>query len=119
MSKINPSVPLELGGKLRHLKLDLNAMASFEEVTGQSLFGASISDISNMGARALRALIWSCLLHEEPDLTVETVGGWVDINNLADIAMQLNTAIAEAMPEAEGVTDKDPLPPKKKKPRAG
>jgi hypothetical protein len=114
MSKTNPVVTIELGGKLRHLKLTLNAMVSFEEVTGKSIMGADTKSVISMGATGLRALIWVCLLHEEPELKIEEVGSWIDTGNVTDIAEQLGKAINEAMPEVGEVADKDPLPPEKK-----
>jgi hypothetical protein len=107
-NKARPDIPIKIGGKLRHLRLDLNAMAEFEGATGQSLFGANIVQIQKMGAKGLRALIWACLLHENKELTIEEVGGWIKLDNLADIAEQINKAFEAAVPEAEGDEKENP-----------
>ena len=114
--KARPDIPIEIGGKVRHLRLDLNAMVEFEEATGQSLFGVNITELSNMGAKALRALVWACLLHEDEELTLKDVGGWIKIDNLTDIANQINAAFEAAVPEPKGgEKDKPPLAKKTNK----
>jgi len=114
--KARPDIAIEIGGKLRKLRMDLNAMAEFEEATGQSLFGVNITEINKMGAKALRALIWACLLHEDENLTLKEVGGWITIDNLGEIADQILAAFEAAVPEPKGGTkDKLPLAGKKKK----
>jgi hypothetical protein len=110
-SKINPSVPIELGGKERHLLLDLNAMVAFEEATGKNI----LSGLSaKMGASELRALLYACLRHEDEKLTLKEVGAWITTENMGEVARQITAAWTAAMPEkAEGdKREKTPLAPK-------
>ena len=104
MSKINPGVKITLD-KERTLLLDLNAMATFEEVTGKSLFKGI--DISNMGAKELRALLWACLIHEDAALTLQQVGAWINTANISNLASALDKTAGNAVTEKKG-DDSDP-----------
>lgn len=106
MSKTNPGVKIELGGKERTMILDLNAMATYEEVTGKSLFNA---DMKSIGAKELRALLWACLIHEDESLTLKQVGAWITGDNMGEVAQKLSAARGEAIPESKGDTETDPL----------
>jgi hypothetical protein len=105
MSKTNPGIKIVLD-KERTLLLDLNAMVSYEEVTGKSLFNA---DDKSMGARELRAYLWACLIHEDESLTLKQVGSWINTDNMAEVAQRLTEARNEAVPETTGETA-GPLP---------
>ena len=111
--KTRPLVPIMLDKK-RHLKLDLNAMAAFQDVTGINLFQGF--DAEKMGPKELRALLWSCLIHEDKELTLEAVGSWITTDNIAELADIIGEAFTAAMPEKEddsssgGGEAKNPLP---------
>ena len=98
--KTNPGVKITLD-KERTLKLDLNAMVSFEEATGKSLMSGTFKS-SKMTPRQLRAMLWACLKHEDADLTEEQVGSWITVSNLMEVTGKLNEAFEVAMPEGEG-----------------
>lgn len=108
IKRVRPAVPVPIGGKERHLKLDLNAMASFEEATGKSVFAL---DVSQLGAKDLRALLWACLLHEDKKLTPEEVGSWITLENMQDVAAGISAAFAAAMPAKPESADASPPPP--------
>ena len=55
-TKARPEVKVDLGGKVRVMKFDLNAMAEYEELTGKNIL--SRFNTKNMGARELRALLF-------------------------------------------------------------
>lgn len=102
-SKRDPAVSIELGGKKRHLLLDLNAMAAFEEATGKNIFDELQKQ--KMSALNFRAFIWACLLHEDKKLTLEQVGSWLRPDDIIKLSQQLNDAIKNALPgegEAKG-----------------
>lgn len=90
--------------KVRHLKLDLNAMAEFEEATGKSLMDGKFG--KNMTPKDLRAMLWACLLHEDEKVTLKQVGSWVSVSNLLEVSGKLNEAFEVAMPEEK----KQPVP---------
>jgi hypothetical protein len=76
-----PKHTLHIGGKDRHLTFDFNAICTVEEKTGLNLLQASVSTVE---ARNLRALLFASLLRDEPALTIDEVGSWIDMKNLAD-----------------------------------
>ena len=109
-SKTAPKVPITLDKK-RHLLLDLNAMAAFEDATGKNImrgFGSA-----EMTAKDLRALLWACLLHEDENLTIEGAGRLIHTGNLDAVTESLGEAWSAAMPEAEEEQESegDPLAP--------
>ena len=106
MSKTKPNVSIKLD-KVRHVRLDLNAMASYEEVTGKSMFKGV--DLENMGAIELRALLWSCLVHEDGKLTLKQVGSFITVQNMNEVSTNIASAFSDAMPDSEGKQE-DPLP---------
>jgi len=70
---------VNLGGRLWHLRFDMNAIAELEgalrltikEIGGRLMRG-------KMGAREVRALVWAGILHEAEDLGIRQVGSWLD-----------------------------------------
>jgi hypothetical protein len=103
--------------KERHLLMNINAMVAFEEATGKSLFDKDTAKRFARGitAKDLRALLWACLIHEDPGLTTEKVGGWIDLGNMAAIAAKVGEAWKISLPQG---ADKSARP-LAKKPRAG
>jgi len=99
-NKAKPGVKITLD-KERTLKLDLNAMAAFEEATGKSLMDGKFHG-SNMTPKDLRAMLWACLLHEDETVTEKQVGSWVTVTNLMEVTGKLNEAFEVDMPESEG-----------------
>lgn len=112
-NKVNPAVPIMLDKK-RHLLLDLNAMVVFQEETGNNLFDSEVADrlSKSLSPRDLRALLWSCLIHEDESLTLKQVGSWLHSGNMEDIAGKLLIAWNTAMPE--GGKNDAPLVPRRK-----
>ena len=104
MNKVKPEVKITLD-KERTLKLDLNAMVAYEENTGKSLFSFQSG---KMTAKDLRSLLWVCLIHEDKDLTVEQVGAFITLENMADVSEKVGQAFNLAVPESKG--ESDPLP---------
>lgn len=106
--KVRPGVEIVLD-KRRTLKLDLNAMVSFEEATGINPFSGDFSP-SHMAPRQIRAMLWACLRYEDEELTEEQVGAWIALNNMADVAQKLLEVFEVAMPSGGEEDDKkDPL----------
>jgi len=106
MSKTKPNVSIKLD-KVRHLRLDLNAMSAYEEATGKSMFKGI--DLENMGATELRALLWACLIHEDEKLTLKQVGSFITTENMNEVSTNIAAAFSDAMPDSDG-KQKDPLP---------
>lgn len=77
-----PDVVLTLGGVDRHLVYDHNAIVVAEKLTGINLFKSILGDVD---ATQLRALLFASLIHEDPDLTLEDVGGMIRPYNVGTI----------------------------------
>lgn len=105
-NKAKPDITITLD-RPRVLRFDLNAMVSFEEASGKSLFDPSFQ-LHSMSAKDLRAMLWACLLHDDSSLTLEDVGTMISTDNMADVSAKLNEAFEVAMPE-ERTSDR-PLP---------
>lgn len=113
MSKIAPTIKVELD-KERNLLMDLNAMVAFEDKTGKSML--SMSDLSSLTAKDIRAMLWSCLIHEDENLAIEQVGKMIHTGNMNEVNEKLNKAWGDAIPEAEE-GGKDDRPLTKSRPR--
>lgn len=71
--------------KERTLKLDLNGLEAFEEVTGKSL-----TDLGEgIDTKTMRHLIWAALLHEDPEITPHDVGSLIHIGNIGRVKAAL------------------------------
>ncbi|MEM3453497.1 MAG: hypothetical protein QW835_07745 [Candidatus Hadarchaeum sp.] len=105
MSVTVPLIEIKLD-KVRHLRLDFNALAKAEEVTGKSFLTSEGLSWATTSAKGLRALIWACLLHEDPDLTLEEVGGLLNYANVPQITAALSKLWEKSVPESE---DNSPL----------
>ncbi len=99
MDKVKPSVTLMLD-KERTISLSLNAMVLFEDKTGRSLLDGAFQGTTN--AKELRTLLWACLIEDDPSVTEQMVGQWINIGNIVSITEQLNKAIELAMPDKKG-----------------
>ena len=87
----------------RQLKLDLNAMSEFEELTGKSLF--TIGD--GLGqARYIRAMLYSCMKSAKEDITLDEVGELIDMDNFEYLHSRLNLLMNKSYGEQEGTDDK-------------
>lgn len=104
---VAPTYPLEVGGKVRNLRFDFNALAIIEEKLGKSTLSGEI--FVNLRASDLRWFLWGGLVHEDPNLTCEEVGSWIHLGNLAVITEGIAKAFSAAMPKAEG-EQASPLP---------
>lgn len=64
----------------RNLRLDLNAMSTFEDITGKSLFtiGEQLQE-----ARNVRALLYAALKSAGEDITIEQVGENIGMHNFS------------------------------------
>ena len=82
------TVTIELGGKERELRLDLNAIAAICDklkLTGRLNNLAEDLLGKPLPVSAIRTLLWAALIWNDPDLTEEEVGSWVDLDNFAEV----------------------------------
>ena len=92
---LDEGIPITLD-KPRRLRLDLNAMVRFEEATGKSFLSGF--NWQTMSVKDIRALIWACLLHEDPALTQEAVGAMITAQNMPQITQSAQAAMGGARP---------------------
>jgi len=93
---------IKLGGRVRHLRYDFNALVALEEVLGSPMSEVGNLVSGSVRLKDLRAIIWAGLLHEDRDITEEDVGNWIDLNKLGDIADKVREAFELMMPSAGG-----------------
>jgi hypothetical protein len=87
----------------RQLKLDLNAMSEFEELTGKSLF--TIGD--GLGqARYIRAMLYACMKSAKEEITMDEVGELIDMDNFEYLHSRLNLLMNKSYGEQEATDDK-------------
>lgn len=94
-------VPIVLD-KARNLRMDFNALADAEELTGKNWLDGETW--KGMTAKDVRALLFASLTHEDDKLTLRDVGAMLDPNNMAEVLAALEAAYETSMPEppAEG-----------------
>ncbi|GAB6153737.1 hypothetical protein JCM17380_24870 [Desulfosporosinus burensis] len=84
-------VAIELD-KVRHLKFNLNALITAEQITGKKL-----SELSQSGEgfdlAFLRAMLYAGLKWEDKELTLEDVGDLIDMENLEAVTGKLGEAM--------------------------
>jgi hypothetical protein len=92
-------IPITLD-KERTLKYDFNAFAEIEERFGtiQKAFG-ELTDKKSPKLKAVRAILWAGLIHEDPKLTEQQVGAMLSLGDLATIMPAVLEAIHAAMPK--------------------
>lgn len=74
---MKPSVAIELD-KPRNLRINTNAMVKLEEMMGKPL-----SEIgTRFGVKDIRMIMFCGLLHEDKDLTLDSVGDLIDLVGL-------------------------------------
>jgi hypothetical protein len=83
------TVEVELD-RLRHFRMDFNAMTEAEAATGLNLLQPDIW--GKMTATQLRALMFAALKWEDPALTLEAVGEMLTLSNASDALEKLTAA---------------------------
>jgi hypothetical protein len=93
-------IKIELGGKLRELKFDLNAAAYLEEEFGDMTEIGRIM-LNDPKVKHIRHIIFALLQHEEEEHTIKQVNSWVDMNNFQEVAGACTKAILNGLPPGE------------------
>lgn len=92
------TVAIEVGGKDRTLKFDLNALAEVEDRLKLGGINDVIPLLERISIRAVRCLLWAGLAHEDPTLTEKDVGSWnIDVREVVPLLGQA-IGIAFAVP---------------------
>lgn len=99
MGDMVPTVAVELGGTVRHMQLDFEALMGFEELTGRDPLKGQLEGI---GTRDLATLVLVALKHEDPDLTLQDVARWLHLGNAPYVLEQLSKLRDASVPEPDG-----------------
>ncbi len=91
-----PDVELVINGSKYQLCYDHNAIAQAENATGINLLESAFRIQS---ANALRAMLWASLLKQNPGLTIEEVGTWLNPRNFLTVREALLAAWFGSVPE--------------------
>jgi hypothetical protein len=88
-------VQIELD-RVRNLRYTMNALAEIEDI-----LGVPLSELENikMSIKNVRVILWAGLIHEDPTLTQEEVGNWVDLGNFKEVQEKVAQAFAMAKNE--------------------
>ena len=66
------TVHIEVGGELKRLRFDFNAMSDIEQYAGRGV--GALFHPDNMGFNTIRLLYWGGLKWENPGLTIQKAG---------------------------------------------
>jgi len=102
-------VAIELNGKTRQLRYDLNALAEIEERLGIPL--AELANVT-VSIKTIRTLLWAGLIHEDAELKETDVGAWIGPGGMSmtDAMEKVGKALAEAF-GGENPTIPEPTTP--------
>ncbi len=96
------SVPIVLD-KPRTLKFDLNAFIELEDLYGSIEDTLREMQEGKNKIKAIRAVLWAGLIHEDENLTPKQVGAMIDLGKLEEVTNALMEAIEGAMPSKDSV----------------
>lgn len=97
----NRTVKITLNdGVERTIKFTLNALAELEDKFGsvQAAFDKLEKENS---MKALRTILWSGFIHENPALTEQEVGNLIDLSYMQELVESLGDAFNYSMPEPD------------------
>ena len=92
---------INLDGKERSLRYDINAVTAVEEVFGGKSLIAMLANPAYFGFSLIRALLWGGLKHKEKGLTLDRTGILLQEflqkgGTLGDVSGKINEALVEA-----------------------
>lgn len=98
-----PTIEVELLGKTRNLRMDFAGIAAAERATGRSFL--TLTAIASAGASGLTAILWGCLLHEDPDLKLKDVQAAIHYGNIDYFTDRVMQAVAACFPDPDDVIE--------------
>ena len=105
-SKVNEvkikNIPVILD-KERTLRFDLNAFAELEDNYGT--IDEALGAMEKGSIKALRAILWAGLMHEDDSLTLKDVGRLITLGDLPKLTEGIQQAISNSVPQSEGPQD--------------
>ena len=101
LHKVRPQKVQIVLDKTRTLVYDLNAFAELEEQFGS--IEKAMEALEGGKIKAIIAILWAGLVHEDESLTPKMVGSIIGLTDLQEVADALGKAISSAMPDVEVV----------------
>jgi len=95
-----PEVRIRIGGKERKLAFDYKAIVTAEKVAGVNL----LNDTFDASFTSLGGLLYAALLHDDPMITLDEVGSWVNFKSAPVIYQAVLSAWLGSMPAAKDET---------------
>ena len=83
----------------RTLRCDRYAMRLFKDETGISLLKGELRD--NVAEDNVPELVWSFIVHEDKDLTIDDVAKMIHPGNLLDVLEKVFGLIVDSLPAAD------------------
>ena len=102
------AVPLVLGGVTRYLVYDLSALCALRE---EGVEYDKLKDEDFTDPRLTRKLLWAALLAEQPEVTLDQAGRWVDLENIGTVMQATTKAFLKSSGQELG-GDLDPPTPR-------
>lgn len=91
-------VPIMLD-KERNLRFDMNAFSSLEDE--YETVEVALKEMEKGKMKAVRAVLWAGLVHEDENLTPKDVGRHITFNRISELAQTLGEAIKKSMPRQD------------------
>lgn len=99
---IQPAVKVTIAGEEYLLRFDFEAIAKAEELTNRALLtGLRMKDVDAPRINLVRAMLYACMLAEQPEMAYEMVRTLVTRRNLVELWEAVLEAWREGMVEAE------------------
>jgi hypothetical protein len=80
-------VVLDIGGRQRVLRMDLNSLALWEAMSGRSVRLASTW--KDMSILDVLTLLWCCAVQADPDVSIRTIGSEITEEVMPDVLVLL------------------------------
>lgn len=102
-----PPIAIELD-KERHLKYTLYSFSLMEERYGD--INVALEAMEKGSIKAIIFMLWIGLIHEDKELTEQSVGEIIDITDMEDIAQKMSEAMGSDTPVKDLDPNKQPVP---------
>lgn len=98
-SLLEPSEPVQLGGRTRLLKMGFNFLCCLEEKSGTNPFADPVAFEGDSPVR-IRLLVWAALWDEKPRPSLEEVGSWL-VGDWSSVTQALARLREKTSPKAK------------------
>lgn len=105
---------VKINGKIYAFKYTVNSLCELEEATQYKDINQLMAAVQTGSIGAIRAMVWAGLIWDQPDLTMNEVGGFMgDMAGMQQFAEAVGKAFVASSPEAPKVKDDEAADPTK------